>query len=142
MHLSSPKTKHEFEDYFELRWRILRKPWNEPQGSEQDDDEDSSYHLMATENDKVIGVARLQIINNNSAQLRYMAVDNNHQKQGVGRSVIEHLEAYAKQHGVSELFLHARDNALLFYKKLGYEITEKSYLLFNSVQHYKMCKKL
>jgi len=142
MLLSSPKTKREFEDYFELRWRILRKPWNEPQGSEQDDDEDSSYHLMVTESDKVIGVARLQFVNNNSAQLRYMAVDNNYQKQGIGRRVIGHLEAYAKQHEANELFLHARDNALVFYKKLGYEITEKSYLLFNSVQHYKMCKKL
>ena len=142
MHLRSPKTNTEFEQYFELRWRILRKPWNQPQGSEQDADENSSYHLMAIENDQLIGVARLQFTNNNSAQLRYMAVDNNYQKQGIGRSIVEHMEAYAIQHEANELFLNARDNALLFYKKLGYEITEKSYLLFNSIQHYKMRKKL
>jgi len=142
MHLSSPKTKSEFEDYFELRWRILRKPWNQPQGSEQDDDEDNAYHLMATENNKVIGVARLQFTHNNSAQLRYMAVDKNHQNKGIGRSIVKHMEAYAKQHEANELFLHARDNALVFYKKLDYELTEKSYLLFNSIQHYKMRKKL
>ena len=142
MHLCSPKTESEFEDYFELRWRILRKPWNQPQGSEQDADEDISYHLMAIDNDQVIGVARLQFTNNNSAQLRYMAVDNNYQKQGIGRSIVEHMETYAMQHKANELFLNARDNALIFYKKLGYEITEKSYLLFNSIQHYKMRKKL
>ena len=142
MHLCSPKTESEFEDYFELRWRILRKPWNQPQGSEQDADEDISYHLMAIDNDQVIGVARLQFTNNNSAQLRYMAMDNNYQKLGIGRSIVEHMEAYAIQHEANELFLNARDNALIFYKKLGYEITEKSYLLFNSIQHYKMRKKL
>jgi len=142
MHLCSPKTNAEFEKYFELRWRVLRKPWNQPQGSEQDAEENNAYHLMATENDKVIGVARLQFTNNNSAQLRYMAVDKNHQNKGIGRSIVKHMEAYAKQHEANELFLHARDNALMFYKKLDYELTEKSYLLFNSIQHYKMRKKL
>jgi len=142
MYLCSPKTNAEFEKYFELRWRVLRKPWNQPQGSEQDAEENNAYHLMATENDKVIGVARLQFTNNNSAQLRYMAVDNNHQNKGIGRSIVKHMEAYAKQHEANELFLHARDNALMFYKKLDYELTEKSYLLFNSIQHYKMRKKL
>jgi len=142
MHLRSPETDSEFEKYFELRWRILRKPWNQPKGSEQDSDEDSSYHLMAIENDQVIGVARLQFTNNNSAQLRYMAVDNVHQKKGIGKSIINHLETYAKQHGAHELFLNARDNALIFYTRLGYEIMGKSYLLFNSIQHYKMSKKL
>jgi N-acetylglutamate synthase-like GNAT family acetyltransferase len=142
MHLCSPKTKSEFEKYFELRWQILRKPWGQPKGSEQDSDEDNSYHLMAIENGRVIGIARLQFTKHNAAQLRYMAVDSAHQKKGIGKSLIEHLETYAKQHEVNELFLHARDNALIFYKKLGYEITEKSYLLFDSIQHYKMCKKL
>jgi len=142
MHLCSPKTNAEFEKYFELRWRILRKPWNEPRGSEQDSEEVNSYHLMAIENDQLIGVARLQFTDNHSAQLRYMAVDSKHQNKGVGSIIIEHLEAYAKQHDANELFLHARDNALEFYKKLGYEITEKSYLLFNSIQHYKMRKEL
>jgi len=142
MHLCSPKTNAEFEKYFELRWRVLRKPWNQPQGSEQDAEENNAYHLMATENDKVIGVARLQFTNNNSAQLRYMAVDKNHQNKGIGRSIVKHMEVYAKQHEANELFLHARDNALMFYKKLDYELTEKSYLLFNSIQHYKMRKKL
>jgi len=142
MHLDSPKTHAEFKQYFELRWRILRKPWNEPEGSEQDSDEDSAYHLMTIEKGRIMGVARLQFVENNSAQLRYMAVDKAHQNKGIGRSMIEHMETYAKQHAANELFMHARENALIFYKNLGYEITEKSYLLFDSIQHYKMIKKL
>lgn len=142
MHLDSPKTDSEFEKYFELRWRILRKPWNQAKGSEQDSEESSAYHLMAIENDQIIGVARLQFTQTNSAQLRYMAVDKAHQNKGTGRSMVEHMETYARQHAANELFLHARDNALKFYEQLGYEITEKSYLLFDSIQHYKMHKKL
>jgi len=142
MYLASPKTDSEFEKYFELRWRILRKPWNQAKGSEQDSEENSAYHLMSIENDQIIGVARLQFTQSHSAQLRYMAVDNTYQNKGTGRSMVEHMETYARQHAANELFLHARDNALIFYEKLGYEITEKSYLLFDSIQHYKMRKKI
>ena len=66
MQIISPKTEEEFEKYYELRWRILRKPWNQPLGSERDDDEDNSFHLMAIENNKTLGVARLQFINNST----------------------------------------------------------------------------
>jgi len=42
MHLDSPNTHAEFKQSFELRWRILVKPGNEPDGSERDPDEASA----------------------------------------------------------------------------------------------------
>ena len=51
-----PETPEDFEKYFELRWRILRKPWNQPRGSEVDMEEDFSYHIMALQDEQVIGV--------------------------------------------------------------------------------------
>ena len=146
MHLSQPETAEEFAQYYELRWRILRKPWGQPRGSEQDMEETGSYHLMARDEQhdgqQVIGVARLQFTNDNAAQLRYMAVADDWQKKGVGRGIVLHMEGIARQQGAQHLFLHARDNALGFYQKLGYEVIEPSYLLFNSIQHYKMQKTL
>ncbi len=140
--LRQPISEIDFEKYFELRWRILRKPWNQLPGSEKDDDEDSSYHVMALHKDTVIGVARLQFPHPSRAQLRYMAVDNQYEGNGIGRAIIEHMEEFARQQGSKSVFLHARDNAVGFYKKLGYSISEKSYLLFDSIQHYKMNKTL
>jgi len=141
MHLSSPETEQELQQYFHLRWRILRKPWGQAEGSEQDDNESSAYHVMAVENNKTVGVARLEFFNN-TAQLRYMAVDDAYQKQGIGRSIILHMEKYAKENNAQTLFLNAREIAVGFYERQGYKVTEKSYLLFGSIQHFKMMKKL
>ncbi|MCW9012371.1 MAG: GNAT family N-acetyltransferase [Gammaproteobacteria bacterium] len=142
MKIISPKTDEEFEKYFELRWRMLRAPWNEPRGSEKDIDECNSFHLMAIENKDVIAVARLQFINKNQAQLRYMAVDDSQQNKGIGKRLLQQMENYSIQQQANEIFLHARENAVGFYEKRGYKFIEKSYLLFDSIQHYKMSKKL
>lgn len=140
MQIISPETDEDFEKYYELRWRILRKPWNQPLGSERDDNEDTSFHLMATENNKILAVARLQFINDTTAQLRYMAIDNQSEGQGIGRSIVEAMETYARDNGANSIFLHARENAAGFYKKTGFKVEEKSYLLFDCIQHYRMTK--
>lgn len=142
MQLSQPETAEEFAQYYQLRWRILRKPWGQPRGSEQDMEEASSYHLMARDGQQVTGVARLQFPSEGTAQLRYMAVADDWQKKGVGREIVQHMEGVARQQGARQLFLHARNNALGFYQKLGYQILEPSYCLFGSIQHYKMQKTL
>jgi ribosomal protein S18 acetylase RimI-like enzyme len=38
--------------------------------------------------------------------------------------------------------LHAREIAIGFYQKLGYQMIEKSHLLFGEIQHYLMEKTL
>ena len=142
MNIISPKTEKEFQQYYNLRWRILRKPWNQPEGNERDDNNDSYYHVMAVENNIIFGIARLEFPTKNSAQLRYMAVDESYQGQGIGRSIVKHFEQYAKDHNVDKLFMNARENAVGFYEKLDYKVIEKSYVLFDSIQHYKMMKTL
>lgn len=142
MHITSPSTEDEFKQYYHLRWKLLRAPWNEPEGSEKDDDEDSSFHIMAVDGNRIIGVARMQNITPIQAQVRYMAVDDDYQGRGVGRKIMHYIEDYARDHHIEEIFLHARENAVPFYNALGYQHVEKSYLLFGSIQHYKMNKVL
>ncbi len=146
MEIFSPESHSEFQQYFNLRWRILRKPWNQPQGSERDETDkrstDCCYHLMATENSIVCAVARLELATKNLSQLRYMAVVDAYQNRGIGGKIIKHLEDYARNKNSIELFLNARENAVGFYQSQGYRITEKSYILFDSIQHFKMIKRL
>ena len=40
------------------------------------------------------------------------------------------------------LTFEARENAVPFYKSLGYQIEQESYLLFGEIQHYRMKKAL
>jgi len=142
MKITSPNSKEDFNKYYELRWRILRKPWNQKQGTEKDSDEDSSYHLMAMDKNTVTGVARLQNISPSEAQLRYMAVDDKHNGRGIGTAIVQSMEDHARKNNIHYIMLHARENAVGFYEKLGYTLLEKSYLLFDCIQHYKMKKEL
>jgi predicted GNAT family N-acyltransferase len=141
--IKQPQSKEEFKHYYHLRWLLLRAPWNQPEGSEVDDIEDQCFHLIAVnENNKVIAVARLQFNSNAEAQIRYMAVAREHEKKGIGRELINAMEKYAQNSSCKKIVLHAREPAIAFYQKLGYKVIEKSYLLFDEIQHFKMIKEL
>ena len=126
-----------------MRWDLLRAPWNQPEGSEIDDIEDQCFHLMAVDDDsKVIAVARLQFNSESEAQVRYMAVAEPYQRQGIGRRLIETMEKHATASACKKIVLDAREPAVGFYQRLGYCIDEKSYLLFEQIQHFRMSKAL
>lgn len=109
--------------------------------------EDQCVHLMAIDNNSesravVIGVARLQYNSATEAQIRYMAVDPENQKKGIGREMIKVMEKFARNASCKTIILDAREPAVGFYQKLGYKVAEKSYLLFDEIQHYRMIKVL
>lgn len=138
-----PQTKEQFEAYFLTRYETLRKPWSQPPGSEKDEQEDECIHIMAVNAaNEVIGVCRLQFNSPSEAQLRYMGVKESAQGLGIGRMLILYAEQKAKQRSAGRMILQARETALDFYKKCGYEIIEKSYLMWGEIQHYLMLKLL
>jgi len=141
--ISQPTTEEEFKKYYHLRWKILRAPWGQQEGSEVDDIEDQCFHVMAsTPNNKVIGVARLQFNSSTEGQIRYMAVDDEYEGTGIGRALVSALEKHARETNHTKIILDARENAVGFYQTLSYQILGKSYLLFDSVQHFQMSKAL
>ena len=91
--IKQPATEQEFKRYYQLRWKLLRAPWGQPEGSELDELENECFHIMAIDEDEqVIAVARLQFNSNSEAQIRYMAVERSHERQGIGRQLIKALE--------------------------------------------------
>lgn len=138
-----PQTIQQFEAYYLLRFEVLRKPWNQPIGSEKDDMEDRSIHAMAVdENNNVLGVCRLQLNSPMEGQLRYMGVKSDTQGLGIGKKLITFLEQKAQDKGANKMILHSREIAVDFYKKCDYIIIEKSYLMWGEIQHYLMEKTL
>ena len=141
--IATPITDQDFEKYFQLRWEVLRRPWNQQKGTEQDDLEHSCYHKMIlSENDRVVACGRLQFNDAEEGQIRYMAVDSDFQGKGLGSIILEELEAIAKENDRKYIVLQARENALSFYKSNGYHEVEKSFLLYGTIQHYLMRKEL
>jgi len=139
----APKTANEFAQYYQLRWQILRKPWQQTLGSEQDEQDSCAIHRMIlNETEQVLAVGRLEKISVKQGRIRYMAVDESAQGQGLGQKIIHELEIQATQLGMTEICLNARENALDFYQKQGYENQGYSHTLFEQVKHYRMTKKL
>jgi predicted GNAT family N-acyltransferase len=139
--IKQPETETESTQYYKLRWRILRAPWHEAEGSEKDDLENDCHHVMACDdNGSVMGVGRLQFNSATEAQIRYMAVEPDYEARGIGRAIVNALEQIAQNNHRNTIVLDAREPAVGFYAKLGYEVTGKSYLLFNCIQHFRMQK--
>jgi|TARA_Y100000996_G_C22138670_1_gene485296 ribosomal protein S18 acetylase RimI-like enzyme len=140
INIITPATEFEISKYYEIRFLELRKPWEQPLGSEKDSIEDKCVHRMMMYNDNYIGVGRLQDNGKEQAQIRYMAIKNEYQNQGFGKLLIFDLEKIAKERGAKEIILQSREIAVKFYQKLGYIIEKKTYLLFNDIQHFLMKK--
>ena len=72
----TPASSAEWAAYYELRWRILRAPWQQT-GCERDETDDSSIHRMVCRRDgKALAVGRLHRLDEHSGQIRYMAVES------------------------------------------------------------------
>ncbi|MCD6395723.1 MAG: GNAT family N-acetyltransferase [Planctomycetes bacterium] len=143
MKIIEPKTKEDFAKYYDLRWRILRKPWGQPAGREMDDLEDESIHLMACQvGGGVCGVVRAHFNSPGEAQIRYMAVDDRYQGKGIGSKLLAEIEKRIKAKGGRRVVLNARELAIGFYEERGYDIVGKSHTLYGSIEHFKMQKRL
>ncbi|MFH0862115.1 MAG: GNAT family N-acetyltransferase [Candidatus Altiarchaeota archaeon] len=140
MKISTPETRVELERYYDLRWRILRQPWNQPRGSEKDPLEGESVHVMASEGQMVLGVGRGQLNTPDEAQIRYMAVDESQRGRGVGSMILFELEKRLAERGAGHIVLDARESAVGFYEKHGYSIVGESHTLFGAIPHKRMRK--
>ena len=138
----TPSSADEIEKYYQIRFEELRKPWNQPLGSEKDSIEEDCIHRMIKFEGDYAGVARLEYNTKLQAQIRYMAIKQKHQMKGFGKILVMDLENIAKKNGINEIILQSRESAVQFYLSLDYKIVKKTHLLFNEIQHFLMRKYL
>jgi predicted GNAT family N-acyltransferase len=138
-----PSTKEEIKKYYDLRFEVLRKAWNQPEESVRDEWEDISLHvLMVNEIDEAVGTGRLQFNSSTEGQIRSMAVKENYRGHGIGTAILHFLEEQAREKKLETIILDARDKAVHFYQKNGYVSAGPSYTLFGEIPHVKMFKQL
>jgi N-acetylglutamate synthase-like GNAT family acetyltransferase len=141
--IRSPQNETEWEGYYKLRYDVLRAPWGQAKGSEQTADEAQHQHFaFFNDANQIIGVGRLDQTATHVGQVRFMAVAAKQQGKGIGKVIMNEIEAVCKAKGYLQIILHAREVALPFYQKLGYQMVEPSHLLFGEIQHYLMQKTL
>ena len=73
--VNHPESPEEFEEYYDLRWRVLRGPWSQPRGSEKDEfDPTADYVTVRDEDGKLIGIGRMHLNNDREAQIRKIKI--------------------------------------------------------------------
>lgn len=116
-----PRSENDFAEYFDLRYRVLRMPFGYAPDSAHDVyDEGPCWHLAALLHDTVIGVARLRRTSSGVFTIQWVAVDPNQRHRRIGSLLMTALEDEAYRQGATQIELVARNNALGFYAKLGY----------------------
>lgn len=139
--LTAPATDLDWERYFDLRWRVLRKPWNQPRGSERDDRDRESFHLMLRgRSGVVVAIGRLHLNSPDEAQVRFMAVDESWRGRGLGSRILKGLEKQAHTQAIKRVVLNAREEAVDFYTKHGYRVEGSAETLFGTIRHSRMRK--
>lgn len=143
MIIKSPETPEEFEKYCDLRWRILRAPWNRPKLNLEDEFNDEAIKLIACdEKGEIIGTGRVRFMSIIEAEIKSMAVEESCRGKGIGSKIISELERRVKETEASKIVINSRDKAVEFYKKHGYKIIGESYNLYGEIPHYTMMKDL
>lgn len=111
-----------YPEVLSLRERILRIPLGLPL-SATDTLQDSSQVILAYIQDhkNITACLLLDWINKTTLKMRQLAVDVPFQKAGIGKALVLYAENYALENRATNIILHARETAVPFYKKLGYQ---------------------
>ncbi|WP_417606255.1 YiiD C-terminal domain-containing protein [Oceanimonas baumannii] len=138
----TPQTEAELEAYYQLRWQLLRKPWQQPKGSERDEFDEYAHHrMMVDDAGKLIAVGRLYV-SGDEAQIRFMSVIPECRDRGLGSRMVLALEQVARQQGVHRLVMNAREEAVAFYTHCGFTVVGEGPISFGKIPHRQMIKAL
>ena len=124
-----------------LRNEILRKPLGLDFSEEELANEKHDTLIAAFDDDEMVGCCMLCKVNDEKVKLRQMAVHENLQGKGLGAAILHFAENIARDKGYKTLFMHARESAVGFYEKLGYQINSEVFKEVN-IPHYVMEKTL
>ncbi|AXG69951.1 putative acetyltransferase [Kordia sp. SMS9] len=112
------------------------------------DDLPTTFHLGYYIDQQLVGVVTL-MKNNHAAlqidtafQLRGMAVLSNFQKRGIGDALVKKAETMILARGGTLIWMNAREIAVQFYEKLGYEKFAKPFNIPKIGLHFVMKKSL
>lgn len=136
-----PHASPEYDQMVQLRLEILRIPLGLTFTEVQLEKEKDDILIGAFENGAIAGCCVLTRYDKDAIQLRQMAVKKDIQAKGVGKKIMEYAEKTALAHGYSTLMMHARNTALGFYQRCGYEIKGNEFIEV-TIPHHHMEKRL
>lgn len=136
-----PHRGKEYEEMVTFRTTFLLEPIGVPatyidRGAEAED-----ILIGAFADDRMIGCCVLSRRDQDTVQLRQMAVRDDMRLNGIGKAILEFAEYIALNNGYNILMMHARDPVLPFYQKCGYAVSGEEFSEVG-IPHHRMHKEL
>ena len=110
----------EVADALALRYRVFCEEQGVTLAAEQDGRDPEALHVVALEDDALVGTCRL-VFDDGVARLGRMAVEPEQRGRGIGAAVLEEAEREARAAGARLLRLHAQTVAQSLYERAGYQ---------------------
>lgn len=136
-----PWGSREYDQSVVLRSHVLRQPLGLYPGPEERPAEAKLRHLGAFDGERLVGCLMLEDKGEGRVKMRQVAVDFEHQRRGVGSRLVEFSERVARDAGFREMVLNARETAVPFYERHGYEKHGEPFVEV-TVPHFAMSKPL
>ncbi|MGJ8681575.1 YiiD C-terminal domain-containing protein [Paraglaciecola sp.] len=141
--INIPTSEQDFVDYFDFRWKMLRKPWKAPQGSEKDEYEQVSQHRMIRDSlGYVVAVGRVHMNSAEEAQVRHIAVAKDYQGKGLAKMLLASLESVARSEGAVRMVTNSTELSIPFFKSTGFECDSATPNELDKQHRQQMVKKL
>ena len=131
----------EYQQMLKLRDAILRKPLGLSFTPEDLEKEKDNMLIGAFEDERMLGCCMLVEEQPDIVRLRQMAVLNDLQGKGIGRALMNFAENIARDRGYKTIRMHARNNSVGFYEKVGYKVKGDQFIEI-TIPHYVMEKEL
>jgi predicted GNAT family N-acyltransferase len=129
----------------QIRMEVFVKEQQVP-AEEELDEFDTSWeacrHYLLLDAGKPVAAARYRMYDEDTAKLQRIAVLASHRGRGLGRTIIEAMEADIRKRGIGAAMLDAQTHAELFYAKLGYITVSEEPFLDAGIWHVRMKKTL
>ena len=131
----------EYQAMVALRMKVLREPLGLSFKPEDLEKEKDDLLLCAFDDGSILACCILSKIDEETCQLRQMAVIPSMQKNRLGSSLLDFAEKIAYDNGFRKIMMHARKTAIGFYQKQGYEIHGEEFEEV-TIPHYEMQKQI
>ena len=104
----------------DLRQHVLFEPFGIPRLDQWNDMDPASHHLVAFKDGRAVAYARLIELQDDTPQVRQVAVEPELQRSGVGTALMREVGRRAQEMGFQRIHLYARVSAEAFYLRLGW----------------------
>ncbi len=127
-----------------MRDRLLRKPLGLVWSADDLEDEAQQLHFGLFDDDEnaaLIACVVIKPLDDRTAKLRQMAVDEPHRRTGAGSFLVRGVEEILRGRGVRRIEMDARATAVEFYRKLGYQTQGRQFTQV-TIPHFRMTRSI